>query len=205
MILCGLLDAQESKIELKVELNAEDEGITDNYTPADGRYSTQWPEDWNKEKIAEEARMCVQRYIEDWGWELHKYSRLNEPEHVRKVLRYEIHLETFDGFGKQKEVLDWRDEDSGQCAVWWLAMHGACDIVQLLIDCGCEVNLADNHGWTPLAVAAFHGHAKVVSALLSAGADPSKQVGDGGNAYDKAVASEHYDCAALLKDAHGFR
>ena len=180
--------------------DAEEEGEwNDDYTPSEGRYGTKWPEDWSKEKIAEEAADCVKHYVEDWGWELHKYARLKKEDRVRKVLRYEIHLEACDGYGKQKQVLNWQDEDFGQCALWWLAMHGLQDLVQLLIDAGCDVNIADKDGWTPLSVAAFYGHAEVIKALLAAGADASREVDDGDTAYDKAVAWDHPDCAALLK------
>jgi hypothetical protein len=143
----------------------------------------------------------VEHYVDDWGWELHKYARLNNAVRVRKALRYEIHLEAFDGSGKAKEVLNWQDEDFGQCALWWLAMHGNLSLINLLINLGCDVNLSDKDGWTPLSVAAFYGHAEVIKALLAAGADPSKEVEDGDTAYDKAVAWDHPEAAALLKGA----
>ena len=95
----------------------------DDYTPAEGRYSSKWPEDWDKATIAQQAEECVLHYVEDWGWELHKYARLNSAKRLKKVLRYEIHLEAFDGYGKCHQVLNWQDDDFGQCALWWLAMH----------------------------------------------------------------------------------
>jgi len=171
----------------------------DDYTPPEGRYGTKWPEDWSKEKIAEEASECVKHYVDDWGWELHKYARLNNDVRVRKVLRYEIHLEAFDGVGNCKEVLNWQDHQFGQCGLWWLCMHGNVELVKLLISKGADVNLCDRDGWSPLSVAAFYGHAEVIKELLAAGADPSKEVEDGDTAYDKAVAWDHPDCAALLK------
>jgi len=171
----------------------------DDYTPPEGRYGNSWPDDWDKAKIAEEAEKCVSHYVDDWGWELHKYARLNNAVRVRKALRYEIHLEAFDGYGKQKEVLNWQDDNFGQCALWWLAMHGNLALVNRLIGLGADINLTDRDGWTPLSVAAFYGHADVISTLLAAGADPSKEVEDGDTAYDKAVAWDHPECAALLK------
>ena len=171
----------------------------DDYTPAEGRYSSKWPEDWDKATIAQQAEECVLHYVEDWGWELHKYARLNSAKRLKKVLRYEIHLEAFDGYGKCHQVLNWQDDDFGQCALWWLAMHGNAPLAQLLIDAGADVNLPDKDGWTPLSVAAFYGHADVLKTLLAAGADPSKEVEDGDTAYDKAVAWDHAECAALLK------
>jgi len=171
----------------------------DDYTLPEGRYGTKWPEDWDKAKITEEAERIVKHYVDDWGWELHKYARINDPKRVRKVLRYEIHLEQFDGYGKCKEVLNWQDDEFGQCALFWLAMHGRPKLCKFLIDAGADVNLADKDGWTPLSVAAFYGHAEVIPVLLAAGADPSKEVEDGDTAYDKAVAWDRFEAAALLK------
>jgi len=171
----------------------------DDYTPADGRNSTKWPEDWSKQKVQEECKRCVDHYVDDWGWELHKYTRLNQEPRASKVLRYEIHLEEFDGYGKQLAVINWQDKDFGQTPLWWAALHGNVQIVQQLIGLKADVNLSDVDGWVPLSVAAFHGHAEVIKLLLAAGADPSKEVEDGDTAYDKAVAWEHPDCAALLK------
>jgi hypothetical protein len=171
----------------------------DDYTPAEGRYSSKWPDDWSKEKIREECKRTVDHYVDDWGWELHKYSRLNKEARVFKVLRYEIHLDEFDGIGKQIEVINWQDDNFGQCALWWAALHGNEKIVERLISMKADLNLADTDGWVPLSVAAFHGHADVIKLLLAAGADPSKEVEDGDTAYDKAVAWDHPECAVLLK------
>ena len=180
-------------------VGGEDEDWPDDYTPPEGRHGTKWPEDWSKEQIKEEAERCVGHYVEDWGWELHKYARVNNEFRVKKTLRYEIHLEAFDGLGNQKEVLNWQDPTFGQTALWWTALHGNKTLTQLLLKTGADVNQADRDGWVPLSVAAFYGHEEIVKILLAAGADPSKEVEDGDTAYDKAVAWNHPECAALLK------
>ena len=179
----------------------------DDYTPAEGRHSTKWPEDWSREQIEEEAKVCVEQYVDDWGWELHKHARLNNEFRLKKTLRYEIHLEAFDGYGRCAQVLNWQDPDFGQTALWWTALHGNLDMAEVLIRAGADVDLADKDGWVPLSVAAFYGHVDVVKALLSAGADPSKEVEDGDTAYEKAVAWDHPECAVLLKGvpAHPLR
>ena len=58
--------------------------------------------------------------------------KLAESPRVRKVLRYEIHLESFDANGKSKAVLNWQDSDFGQTALWWVAMHGNASLAQKL-------------------------------------------------------------------------
>ena len=176
----------------------EGEDWPDDYTPKEGRYSTKWPDDWDEERITEEARTCVEHYVEDWGWELHKYARINDEYRLKKVLRYKVQLDDFEGYGNQISVLNWQDPEFGQTALWWAALHGNQHIAELLIKAGADVNLADTDGWVPLSVAAFYGHKECIKALLAAGADPSKVVKDGDTAYDKAVAWDHPDCAALL-------
>jgi len=195
----GISGVPEDLIDYDAPDPDKDPQWPDDYTPEGGRYATKWPEDWSKERIAEEAKECVEHYVDDWGWELHKYARLNNEVRVKKTLRYEIHLEAFDGIGKCKEVLNWQDPDFAQTALWWTALHGNLQLAQLLIDAGADVNLADKDGWVPLSVAAFYGHAEVIKALLAAGADATKEVEDGDTAYDKAVAWDHPECAALLK------
>ena len=71
----------------------------------------------------------------------------------------------------------------------------------MLIGHGCDMNAADFDGWTPLAVAAFHGHVGCVRALVDAGADVTTAVSDCGTAYDKAIAWDHDLCAQLLSSA----
>ena len=170
----------------------------DDFTPSE---APSWPADWSRERIEREAADMVARYVEDWGWEVHRYARLNDAARVRKTLRYELRLEASRARGAQREVLDWQDADFGQCALWWLAMHGNAELAALLIEAGCDVDLADRDGWTPLSVAAYYGHTEVVRALLAAGADAAREVDDGDSAYDKAVANARHDCASLLKGA----
>ena len=48
-----------------------------------------------------------------------------------------------------------------------------------LIAHGADVNARADDGWTPLMYASYHGHAKVVEALLDAGADKELKATDG--------------------------
>lgn len=49
--------------------------------------------------------------------------------------------------------------------------HFEC-VRRLLIVLDANINTRDNRGWTPLAISAHHGHAKIVRLLLERGADP---------------------------------
>ena len=54
-----------------------------------------------------------------------------------------------------------------------------CEIVELLLDRGAQVNAQAKNGWTALMGAANHGSVDVVRTLLSRGADPSLRTSAG--------------------------
>ena len=52
-------------------------------------------------------------------------------------------------------------------------MAGSTADAEKMIKAGADLNRQGKNGRTPLYVAAFNGHAKLVQLLLSAGADPN--------------------------------
>lgn len=58
--------------------------------------------------------------------------------------------------------------------VFRTAQEGKKPIVNILLEAGADVNMANAHGNTPLFVAAQNGHDVVVITLLQAGADANK-------------------------------
>jgi ankyrin repeat protein len=50
------------------------------------------------------------------------------------------------------------------------------DIARRLIDAGADVNASDTLGWTPLAIAAESGNARLVEYLVAAGADRNPSI-----------------------------
>jgi hypothetical protein len=61
---------------------------------------------------------------------------------------------------------------SGNTMLMLAAYHGHAATVAMLARKGAEVNRVNDRGQSPLAGAVFKGEHEVVSALLSAGADP---------------------------------
>ena len=61
----------------------------------------------------------------------------------------------------------------GAAALHWASYWNAPDTVALLIDAGADLDLANDYGVTPLALACDNGSGAMVTRLLSAGADPN--------------------------------
>jgi len=65
-------------------------------------------------------------------------------------------------------------DDRGNSVLHIACIHGRLDCVVMLIDeMGLNVNLRDSKGWTPIAVAAFHGHKTTCRELMIRKADPT--------------------------------
>lgn len=55
----------------------------------------------------------------------------------------------------------------GQTTLMLAASHGKLDVVNLLLECGADVNIQDDDGSTALMCAAEHGYLDIVNALSS--------------------------------------
>lgn len=85
------------------------------------------------------------------------------------------------------------------------AKLGSIDGVLALIHDQADVNVQDEHGWTPLNWAAGTGDARMVKLLLEKGADCSLQGRDNRRAWMIARAAGHRDVADLLMEAEKTR
>jgi ankyrin repeat protein len=74
-------------------------------------------------------------------------------------------------------------------------------IAMNLIDRGADVNMANQDGWTPLALAVSARNTDLVRALLSKGADPNAPAGNGQRLL--SLASRNADIVKLLTEAGG--
>jgi len=96
----------------------------------------------------------------------------------RKMAKLSGFIEKGDKDGLEDELNDiagnieaYRD-DRGNTVLHLAAVHGKVEIIICLIkDHGCGVNPRDAKGWTPIAVAGFHGHKKACQELMALGAD----------------------------------
>ena len=62
------------------------------------------------------------------------------------------------------------------------------------------MNATQHGGYTPLHEAAQHGDVEMVELFLSAGADPTVAVAEGGTPADLAEAAGHPDVATRLRE-----
>jgi ankyrin repeat protein len=74
---------------------------------------------------------------------------------------------------KDKKVDPRGRQGDGATALHWAVHRGNLEIVDLLIGAGADVNAANAHGVTPLALAAENAQPTMVARLLKAGANPN--------------------------------
>ena len=130
-------------------------------------------------------------------------------EHKRHINKY--------GFTKLAEacedgdldaVKEWRDKDpdqlelaefAGNKPLQIAALHGNVEVVDYLIDQGCQIDCANVDKDTPLIDAAENGHLDVLHSLLRAGVDPLRQNLKGQQALD--VVTDDTDDADKIRAA----
>ena len=91
------------------------------------------------------------------------------------------------------------DEVAASGELCELAKRGSLDLLQLLLQCGCEANAADYDGRRPLHLAASEGNKQIVELLLREGANRETLDRWGNTALDDAVRQKHAHVEAVLQ------
>lgn len=132
-------------------------------------------------------------------------------EHKRHVNKY-----GFTRFAEACEAGDldlvkqWREKDpdqlelaefAGNKPLQIAALNGNAEVVEYLIDQGCQIDCANVDRDTPLIDAAENGHLEVVNLLLSAGVDPLRQNLKGQQALD-VITDDEDDASAIRAALH---
>jgi len=76
--------------------------------------------------------------------------------------------------------------------------YGHQELVEVLVEQGASVDLADNYGWAPLHYAAMNGRQDAVSFLLKNGADINRKAHQGETPLHWAVNNNQQKTAVLL-------
>ena len=90
----------------------------------------------------------------------------------------------------------------GSTALHWAVHRGAHELVDLLIDAGADVTVANRYGVRPLSLASVNGNADVIEALLEAGANPNTSL-PGGETALMTAARTGVAAAIRILVAHG--
>ncbi|KAM3418892.1 hypothetical protein BST61_g4853 [Cercospora zeina] len=130
-------------------------------------------------------------------------------EHKRHVNKYGFtRLAEACEAGELEQVKEWRNRDpdqlelaefAGNKPLQIAALNGNVEVVDYLIDQGCQIDCANVDKDTPLIDAAENGHLDVVHSLLRAGVDPLRQNLKGQQALD--VVTDDTDDAEEIRAA----
>ncbi|CAK1355626.1 unnamed protein product [Cercospora beticola] len=130
-------------------------------------------------------------------------------EHKRHVNKYGFtRLAEACEAGELDQVKEWRNRDpdqlelaefAGNKPLQIAALNGNVEVVDYLIDQGCQIDCANVDKDTPLIDAAENGHLDVVHSLLRAGVDPLRQNLKGQQALD--VVTDDTDDAEEIRAA----
>ena len=95
---------------------------------------------------------------------IHSAARLRDVAGVKHALESGVEVDLLNGKAK--------NGDGGNSALWFACQGPTCglDVAKLLVEAGANVNLACEHGRTPLHIATAWGQLKVVQFLVEAGA-----------------------------------
>lgn len=87
---------------------------------------------------------------------------------------------------------------SGVTALHEAAYEGKSRCLEVLVQCGADVDIRDREGWTPLHAAVCGGNRKCVSLLLKNGADARAKNDDGLSPLGVAVQQGNKDMAEFV-------
>lgn len=87
---------------------------------------------------------------------------------------------------------------TNDCCPIHVASQGKLEIVQLLLEYKCDVNVRDNRGNLPLHHAAMKGHADIVQTLIDAGSDINAQEKNGWTSLHNAAYWCHPQVVNIL-------
>ena len=119
-------------------------------------------------------------------------------------------------YKSRKEIANLLVARGASLSLFEACAAGEFDRVERFIDSGADLNAFSDDGWTPLHLAAFFGHPKVVELLLARGADVAAQSknANANTPLHAALAANHKFVAGLLigagadvnaRDAAGWR
>ncbi|GAB7345055.1 hypothetical protein MBLNU457_3467t1 [Dothideomycetes sp. NU457] len=173
---------------------------------------TQWESDTSSE-TSHNMKYPQNRLTRSIGRSVSTPGRPAGRDHKRHVNKYGFtRLAEACENGDLDAVREWREKDpeqlkqpefAGNTPLQVASLNGYPEIVEYLLEQGCDPHCANGDKDTPLIDAAENGHIEVVNLLLKAGVDPTWQNRKGQQAMDviSEDAEEGPELRAILRDA----
>ncbi len=95
---------------------------------------------------------------------------------------------------------DFIDPLTDRTALHWASVGGHCQVIELLLSHGANINAVDSDGNTPLSLASQSYRVDAVIALINAGADLTRKYQSGLSIFLWELKRGHEDVCKLLVD-----
>ena len=90
---------------------------------------------------------------------------------------------------------------NGSTPIQDACLHGHLKMVEILINSGANIHLADHEGWTPIHLASSEGYLEIVDLLIKSGAEASATMPSGSTPVHLAAYNGHVKVLELLIEA----
>ncbi|KAL8789823.1 MAG: hypothetical protein Q9195_006658 [Heterodermia aff. obscurata] len=163
-------------------------GVSHNVVDASGKTLVQLTTEW--------GNPAVMQVLQDFGADFKNFATTADNAHPIWKAIHDGHLASVERILDNGLSIEYKH--AGVSLLQLAAEVGNADIVRLLLERDAAVNVADNHGWTPLHSAAYSGNTAFVLSILQKGGSKEALDAEGWTPLDLAAFYKYDDIVAIL-------